>query len=117
MCLAIAAEGVGAAPGAAGGVTSPDISASTTRTDFDKRLCLLLVRALMVDPVAALVRARVLAPRLRLDQALRPVHDLELAVLEDLADQHGLVRVLVVLVHLDLAAGCEELLPVDRLPD
>src|SRR5215472_1195347 len=116
MCLAISAEGVGAAPGAAAGIPSPDNSASATRTDFDKCLCLLLVGALMIDPVAALVRARVLAPRLWLDQTLRPVHDLELAVLQDLADQHRLVRVLVVLVHLDLAAGREELLPVHRLP-
>src|SRR5262245_63607086 len=53
----------------------------------DERSRLLLIGALVIDPVAALVRARVLAPRLRLDQALRARDDLELTVLEDLADE------------------------------
>src|SRR3989442_98239 len=78
---------------------------------------LLLVRPLVLDPVAALVRARVLAPRPRLAVALRARDDLELAVLEDLADEHGAVRVLVVLVHLDRPDRRRERLTVDGCPD
>src|SRR5689334_25052216 len=80
-------------------------------------LGLLLVRTLVLDPVAALVGARVLAPGVGLHQALGARDDLELAVLQDLADQHRLVGVLVGLVHLDLAARGEERLAVDRLAD
>src|SRR5882724_8351718 len=76
----------------------------------------------MVDPVTALVRARVLAPRLRLDRTVRaraldPADDLELAVLQDLADQHRPVGVLVVLVHLDRTARRHERLAVHGLAD
>src|SRR2546425_1872683 len=78
---------------------------------------LLLVGTLVLDPVAALVRARVLRPRLRLDQPLGARDDLELAVLEDLADEHGAVGVVVVLVHLDGAARRRERLAVDGLAD
>src|SRR5262245_53185182 len=106
MCFATSGDGAGAAPRATAGARSPDSSARTTMTGFtaSEASGFLLVRPLMIDPVTALVRARVLAPGLGLDQTLRPGDDLELAVLEDLADEHGLVRVLVVLVHLDLAA-------------
>src|SRR5262245_30786489 len=83
----------------------------------DERSRLLLIGALVIDPVAALVRARVLAPRLRLDQALRARDDLELTVLEDLADEYRPVGVLVVLVHLDRAARRRERLAVDGLAD
>src|SRR5712692_10887884 len=80
-------------------------------------LRLLLIRALVLDPVTALVGARVLAPRVGLHQTLGAPHGLELAVLEDLADQHRLVGVVIGLVHLDLAARGREVLAVDRLPD
>src|SRR5262249_51365989 len=75
---------------------------------------LLLIGTLVLDPVTALVRARVLAPRLRLDEALGAGDDLELTVLHDLADEDGPVRVLVILMHLDGAAGRGERLAVDR---
>src|SRR5262249_41584108 len=84
---------------------------------WNERSRLLLIRALMVDPVTALVRARVLAPRLRLDHALRARDDLELAGREDLADEHRPVGVLVVLVHLDRAARRRECLAIDGLAD
>src|SRR5204862_6467352 len=78
---------------------------------------LLLIRALMLHPVAALVGAGVLRPRLRLHVALGTRDDLELAVLEDLADEHRAVRVVVVLVHLDGADGRRDRLAVDGLAD
>src|SRR5262245_62647368 len=125
MCLATSAEGPAAAeapagdapaPCAAAGVVSPGSSASARRSDFHTTcLGLLLVGALVLDPVAALVRAGVLAPRVGLDQALGAGDDLELAVLQDLADEHRLVGVLVGLVHLDLAARSQERLVVDGL--
>src|SRR5262249_59793084 len=90
---------------------------TTTGTGANASSGLLLICALVIDPVTALVRARVLRPRLGLHVGLRARDDLELPVLQDLADEHGSVRVLVVLVHLDGADGRGERLAVDGLAD
>src|SRR5438093_206340 len=62
-------------------------------------------------------RARVHGARVGLDKPLGARDDLELAVLEDLADEHGAEGVVVVLVHLDGAARRRERLAVDGLAD
>src|SRR5262249_25120961 len=90
---------------------------TTTRTGANGSSGLLLIRALVLDPVTALVRARVLRPGLGLHVGLRARDDLELTILEDLADEDRSVRVLVVLVHLDGADGRGERLAVDGLAD
>src|SRR2546422_857774 len=104
-------RGTAGGGGGAGGATPRATAAA------DASSGLLLEGTLVLDPVAALVRARVLRPRLRLDQPLGARDDLELAVLEDLADEHGAVGVVVVLVHLDGAARRRERLAVDGLAD
>src|SRR5689334_13570590 len=104
---------------AASALSAPGDRRATPRAaaGADASSGLLLVRTLVLDPVAALVRARVLRPRLRLHVALGARDDLELAVLEDLADEDGPVRVLVVLVHLDGADGRRERLAVHGRAD
>src|SRR2546427_5011216 len=71
--------------GGGGGVFRRATPRATAAADASSGL--LLEGTLVLDPVAALVRARVLRPRLRLDQPLGARDDLELAVLEDLADR------------------------------
>src|SRR5204862_6961377 len=114
-------RGVRAAPKGLRGarVGSPGSPRATPRATAaaDAPSGLLLIGTLVLDPVAAIVRARVLRPRLRLHEALGARDDLELAVFEDLADEHRPVRVVVVLVHLDRAARRREGLAVDGLAD
>src|SRR5439155_9012603 len=63
-------------------------------------LAVLLIRSLMADPITPLVGVGEFTPRLRLHQALRAMHDLELPVLENLADEHRPIGVLIALVDL-----------------
>src|SRR5437016_14435109 len=77
----------------------------------------LLIRPLMTDPVAALVRIRIFAPGLRLHQPLRTGDHLELPVRQDLTDEYRSIGVVIGGIHHDLAARRQELAAIDRLSD
>src|SRR3989442_11048972 len=76
-----------------------------------------LIRPLMTDPVAALVRIRVFAPGFRLHQPLRTGDHLELPVRQDLTDEHRSIGVVIGGIHHDLTTRRQEFAAIDRLSD
>src|SRR5574338_1707449 len=77
----------------------------------------LLISTWMINPIATLFRICILTPRFRLHQSFGPPNGLELTILQDFSDQHRFMRVLVGFIYHDLAAGGQELLPIDGFAD